>query len=109
MATVTDGVIRQIQTFAYDHRDRLTRGWTTGSATAAYDESYTYNAIGNLTAKGPKGRLVTYTYPASGANSTRPHAVTSVGSTAYGYDANGNMIGRAGKTLTWTAENTSPR
>lgn len=102
---MTDGVLGQTQTFAYDHRDRLTRGWTTGSATAVYDESYTYNAIGNLTAKGPTRGLATYTFPASGAGSVRPHAVTSVGAASYGYDANGNMSNRAGKTLTWTANN----
>lgn len=106
VATATDTVLGQTQTFAYDHRDRLTRGWTTGSATAAYDESYTYNAIGNLTAKGPTGGLAAYTYPASGASSVRPHAVTSVGAAAYGYDADGNMSSRAGKTLTWNADNT---
>ena len=40
-----------------------------------------------------------YTYPASGAGSVRPHAVTSINGTIgnnvnpnYTYDANGNMI-----------------
>jgi RHS repeat-associated protein len=36
-----------------------------------------------------------YTYPASGANSVRPHAVITVANvSSYGYDANGNMVTR---------------
>jgi RHS repeat-associated protein len=74
--------------------------------TGAYDESYTYNAIGNITGKGPTGSLVTYGYNASGSGSVRPHAVTSVGGDVYQYDNNGNMTSRTGKALTWNADNT---
>ena len=35
----------------------------------------------------------------------RPHAVTGTSGQTYGYDANGNMSSRAGKTLTWSADN----
>jgi len=47
-------------------------------------ESYQYNAIGNLTFKTGLGA---YTYPAS----VHPHAVTSAGGRTYAYDPNGNM------------------
>jgi hypothetical protein len=50
-----------------------------------YTESYTYNSIGNLTSKGG----VIYTYPASGASSVRPHAVTATSNGgAFSYNAN---------------------
>ena len=104
--TDADNLNGQTQNFGYDHRDRLTRAYTTGNASAAYDESYTYNAIGNLTAKGPTGSLATYGYNASGAGSVRPHAVTSVGAATYAYDNNGNLTSRAGKAITWNADNT---
>src|SRR5262249_20618318 len=44
-----------------------------------------------------------FTYPASGAGSVRPHAVTQVGSSVYSYDASGNMTTRAGATITFDA------
>ncbi len=60
--------------------------------------SYTYNQIGNLLTNSKVG---TYTYNASGTNSTRPHAVTRTRLTTgtetttitYSYDANGNLSG----------------
>ena len=50
-----------------------------------------------------------YTYNASGASSTRPHAVTRAGTTTYSYDANGNLTAGGGRTLTWDAENRPTR
>jgi len=71
----------------------------------AYNKTYSYNQIGNMTNNGSG----TLTYPASGPNSVRPHAVTSWGSNTYGYDANGNQIKRtfsdSTSTLTYDAEN----
>jgi RHS repeat-associated protein len=71
-----------------------------------YDESYTYNEIGNLTSKGG----VTYTYPAAG--SARPHAVTGTSNGgSFSHDDNGNMISRLVKggdptyTQTWDYDN----
>jgi len=64
----------------------------TGGLAPAYMQSYSYNAIGNMLSKSDVG---TYTYPASGANSVRPHAVTATtAGWAFGYDANGNMTSR---------------
>ncbi|MGB0911200.1 MAG: RHS repeat-associated core domain-containing protein, partial [Nitrospirales bacterium] len=45
------------------------------------------------------------TYPTSGSNSVRPHAVTGAGSNTYVYDANGNMTSGAGRTIAYDHEN----
>jgi YD repeat-containing protein len=55
----------------------------------------TYDSLGNITSKNG----IAYTY------GSKPHAVTSVGSTNYNYDANGNMTVRGSQTLTWDVEN----
>ena len=97
------------QTYTYDALDRLTKA--TNAATGGYGTiDYTYNQIGNLTRHSKVG---TYAYPASGASSTRPHAVASTSlttgsattTTTYRYDANGNLTAGGGRTLTWDAEN----
>jgi len=82
-------VTSETETFGYDFLDRLT------SASGPYSESYTYDQIGNINSKGG----LSYTY------GTKPHAVTSVGSTSYAYDNNGNMITRGSQMLTWDVEN----
>ncbi len=84
------------QSFTYDDLNRLTQavGYAYGT------QNFTYDAIGNMTAKG--SRTMAY-----GAGAPGPHAVTSVswtstnfptfcrdyasGSCALGYDSNGNM------------------
>jgi hypothetical protein len=65
----------------------------------AYDEWYSYDALGNLTSKGG----VASSYPAAGQ--PRPHAPASAGGQAYSYDANGNLTGRPGWSLSWNADN----
>ncbi len=100
----------QGQLFTYDAYDRLTRGCTTTSAdtatcnatvTGGYDESYAYNAIGNLTSKG--GVNLGYTDVA------HKHAVTTWnGVTRYVYDQAGNMTSRLdGSTFAqeWNEDN----
>lgn len=86
----------QYQIFGYDALDRLTSAATSGAGTwGSYSESYTYNAIGNMTSKDG----VSYTYPASGPSSVRPHAVTGTSNGgAFSYDTNGNMTSRRDKT-----------
>ena len=44
-----------------------------------------------------------YGYPPAGQ--PRPHAVLQAGASSYGYDANGNMIDRAGETITYDGQN----
>jgi YD repeat-containing protein len=84
-----DILAEETETFTYDFLYRLT------SASGPYNESYTYDEIGNITSKNG----VAYTY------GSQPHAVTAVGATSYVYDANGNMTTRGGQTLTWDVEN----
>ncbi|MGE0477197.1 MAG: FG-GAP-like repeat-containing protein, partial [Nitrospirales bacterium] len=85
------------QTFVYDALDRLT------SAGGPYGGVYyTYDQIGNMLSN---SRLGSYTYPASGSSSVRPHAVATAGGNTYTYDANGNMTGGAGRTISYDYEN----
>jgi RHS repeat-associated protein len=92
------GGVGLYEAFTYDEIDRLS---TTSSNAPSYAPlALTVNEIGNITAKSDAGGA--YVYPASGASSVRPHAVSSVGSTSYGYDANGNMNSRGGNAITWT-------
>lgn len=114
---IADQVTQQRQCFAYDGRNRLTHAWTTGVDCTdgetpdsgfgpdPYDLRYTYDEIGNITSVTDKGVRRSYTYPASGPDSVRPHAVTAVGSDTYEYDAGGNMtrrvVGGVESTFTW--------
>jgi RHS repeat-associated protein len=97
--TITDNTTAPIpsQSYTYDHRDRLTT-WTLGSTT----QTYTYNMLGNITSKPGNG---VYTYPTSGAGSTRPHTPSAVNGATYSYDANGNLTSGGGRTYTWTLDN----
>jgi YD repeat-containing protein len=76
-------------TYAYDEFDRLL------SVSNAYAQSFTYNSIGNITAK----NAATYTY----GNRAHKHAATALSTgESYTYDANGNMITRVEGGLTYT-------
>ncbi len=93
----------QTQNYNYDHRDRLTRAWTTGG-TGGYDETYAYDTIGNITSKGPtSGGATSYTYPTAGQ--PRPHAPTSVGGQSYSYDNNGNLSSGGNRSYNWNVDN----
>lgn len=92
--------------YGYDALNRLISA-TPDAGANGFTQSYQYNAIGNLTYRSDVG---TYTYPASGPTSVRPHAATSIGANySYTYDANGNMATRFENgvtyTHTWDAEN----
>jgi RHS repeat-associated protein/uncharacterized repeat protein (TIGR01451 family) len=91
------------QTFTYDHRDRLTS--VTGPTTTDND-TFTYDAIGNLLQKGGQ----TYQYGANGnGTGSGPHQVRTKGGWAYTYDANGNLTGHNGRTYTWNSDNLPSR
>jgi RHS repeat-associated protein len=121
IADAPGGQLADTQCFRRDYLRRLTNAWTPASGNcttnptvaglqagaAAYWHQYTHDDIGNRrthtvnTAAGPT--TYTYTVPASGATSVRPHAVTSVlmagpgGSTwtrDYTYDPAGNTENR---------------
>ncbi len=83
------------ETFAYDDINRLTSSTISGFGI----KTYAYDALGNIT---QKGTVTDYAYGESGAG---PHAVTTADSQTYSYDANGNMISGAGRTLKWTSYN----
>ncbi len=102
--TIDDQTTRQNdQTFQYDPLNRLTQ------AQGLYGTAnYQYDPLGNLTSK----EGITQSYPASGAASTRPHAVTSTSDGwTFQYDANGNMTEKRKnaegivQTLKYDAEN----
>ncbi len=84
-----DSLTSDTENFGYDSLDRLT------GVSGNYTQGYSYNAIGNIMSMNG----VNYSY------GTQPHAVTSVGSTSYAYDANGNMITRGSQSFNWDAEN----
>ncbi|WP_152990782.1 RHS repeat-associated core domain-containing protein [Sphaerimonospora mesophila] len=121
-ASATEGSPGQSECFTYDDLHRLTQAWTTttpecgpdtGSADNQgidpYAQSYTYDAVGNITSLTDVGQSVTYTYPNAGALAVRPNAVTSItrptGTDTYSYDNAGQLTSRtvAGKngTFTW--------
>ncbi|WIM96410.1 RHS repeat-associated core domain-containing protein [Actinoplanes oblitus] len=128
--------VADYQCYGYDALRRLTTAWTPATAVdcktatpsvaglggpAPYWQDWTIDRLGNRTkevshaATGDTTR--DYTVPAPGADVVRPHAVTGMTTTvpgqnpvtvSYGYDANGNTIGRPGtsgtQTLTWDPE-----
>jgi RHS repeat-associated protein len=67
-------------------------------------KNFTYDALGNLTAKSDVGN---YTYPTPG--SSHPHAVSNISggviSTTFTYDPNGNELTGNGRATTWTSYN----
>ena len=96
--------------YDYDNLNRLkTEARSGGAVTGTQTLTWSYDDIGNLTSRSDVG---TYTYPASGANAVRPHAVSSIAGTvngvtnpSYSYDANGNILTSAGRSATWTSFN----
>ncbi|MCX5121792.1 polymorphic toxin-type HINT domain-containing protein [Micromonospora sp. NBC_00362] len=123
------GTVTDRQCYTYDYLRRMKEAWTTGATAcqtaptagvvagvSPYWNSYTYDEIGNRKsvvkrgAGGAGAKTDEYTYPASGENVARPHAVTNVTGaavTGYSYDAAGNTVtrpdptGTKAQTLTW--------
>ena len=94
---VTDAIRVETSNYEYDDLDRLKKAYITG----VYTQEWTHSPIGNITWRKDNGVQTNYTYNAT----TRPHAVTQVGSTAYSYDGNGNMTARGGDGFTYDYEN----
>ncbi|TXH64732.1 MAG: hypothetical protein E6Q88_15100 [Lysobacteraceae bacterium] len=86
--------------FGYDEVGRLRSA--TAAATFGGSQSFAYDYANNMTFN---SRLGNYAYPAQGASSIRPHAVSTAGGNSYSYDAAGNMISRAGVTMSWDGAN----
>lgn len=96
---------RFTEVFSYDGLNRLTSSQVAGEAF----KSYSYDAIGNLVSKTGTGD---YVYPASGSNSVRPHAVSSIqaatpiagiSNPGFSYDSNGNLLEGLGRRYAWTS------
>ncbi|MBO3744959.1 hypothetical protein J5X84_02690 [Streptosporangiaceae bacterium NEAU-GS5] len=123
-ASAVGGSPGQSECFNYDGVNRLTAAWTTtasacGSSAASsdglgidpYAQTFAFDGVGNLTTVVDGAQTATYGYPAAGASSVRPNAVTSVnrvggagaGADAYSYDAAGQLTGRTvdGKSSTF--------
>lgn len=83
--------------FRYDNLYRLTRSTLNDQVNL----ELTYDALGNISSKSDVGA---YTY-----DPVRKHAVVNAGGTAYGYDANGNVIARGGAAISWTSYNLPTR
>lgn len=88
-----DGAGAVSETFGYDGINRLTRYTVAGPEIPDFsrDVRLQFNALGMLLQKSDVG---SYTYPASGPGSVRPHAPTAVSgavTASFDYDAQGNM------------------
>ena len=81
-------------TYEYDDLDRLIAA--TNTSNPASNQTFSYDAIGNVTSNSKVG---TYTY------GVRPHAVTRAGVNTYAYDDAGLMISGAGRTMDWNGNN----
>lgn len=91
-----------IRAYTYDTLLRLTGERVTQSGTLSYDTTYTYDPVGNRTTQtttGTNAETVNYTYD------ERDRLLTE-DATAYTWDANGNLVSRAGDaTYVWDFEN----
>ncbi|MDQ7814929.1 MAG: DUF2341 domain-containing protein [Patescibacteria group bacterium] len=87
--------------YGYDDLDRLTTASATGTPTgiSGYENSFSYDAIGNLTSS----ELGEYTYAGNtGSLFANPSAATAIGSLSLSYDENGNLITTSVSTSGWS-------
>jgi len=98
--TMTASPTAESWTYTYDKLDRLLTATNTADPTSS--RTYTYDAAGNITSNSAIGA---YAYPTQGPGAVRPHAQTAAGAASFTYDANGNMLTGAGRTLGWDGEN----
>ena len=94
-------------TYLYDDLYRLTNATITNSANAQdYTRTWSYDITGNMLTHSENGVYLYAGNDGTTANGTNshPHAVTSVGATAYSYDDNGNLLSNGTWTHTWDAK-----
>ncbi|HEX4823593.1 MAG TPA: FG-GAP-like repeat-containing protein [Candidatus Polarisedimenticolaceae bacterium] len=114
--------------YQHDHEGKITRvdslayrgGWTYdytpnhwlqgahSLSSSAYDQILTYSDTGNVVTNSLRTGSYVYQSP-SNSGGWRSHAVSAVGSDAYGYDRNGNQISRPGQVITWGGDNLPTR
>ncbi len=88
--------------YEYDDLRRLT---TVQNLSNTSDRQvFTHDELGNLLSKTGVGAYCYLGMSQCGA-SAGPHAVLSAGTSAYGYDYNGDMTARGGQTLSYDVEN----
>jgi hypothetical protein len=87
-------------TYACDDLNRLLSASSSGAVSGNFLKTYTYNAIGNIASSTDLGA---YSY--AGTGYANPHAPTTIGSTAYVYDNNGNVTSYGTTTVTWDYRN----
>jgi RHS repeat-associated protein len=96
----------QLQSFGYDHRDRLTTASTNAVGAGQYSHSYGYTTLGNMTsyAGGSSYNYTTWSgsCPTPLPTQAMPHAVKKIGSQYFCYDNNGNMTKRYDGSSTYT-------
>lgn len=87
----------------YDALNRLTQVQHYGNASAI--DTIVYGPGGNIRNRTSVGDYYYGGSPNCVNNNVGPHAVCRAGTNAYSYDANGNLTGGGGRSLTWTAWN----
>lgn len=91
--------------YSYDDLHRLSSATITNAANSQnYTHNYTYSIIGNILTRTDASGTYVYAGGNSGTSIgtiANPHAVTSVGSTNYSYDANGNLTSNGTWTHSW--------
>ena len=97
---ISNGGLEKTIQFLYDSLYRLTTASTTDAYSNPFNQTYTYNAIGNITNKSDQGG---YTYGETGY--ANPHAVTNINGSTYTYDNNGNITGSGSDTFSWDYKN----
>ncbi len=102
---------QQRQCNTYNSRGMLTRAFTGNSTCTTYDsgtgnnpfdQTYTYNAVGNITQLGSVTNWSYGTGNEPGAGDAGPHAVISAGGITYTYDDTGNQTTRTQSSATTT-------
>ncbi len=90
--------------YIYDDLHRLTSATATSTANGQnYTQTYSYDAVGNITNKSDQG---TYLYEGNtGSLYANPHAATSIASTTLTYDMNGNLTALGPYAYTWDYNN----
>lgn len=81
---------------AYDAMDRLLSMPNVDYPTES--QTFSYDGLGRIRTN---SRVGTYTYPASGPATVRPHAAQSAGGLPLLYDNNGNMVRRGSAVYQW--------
>jgi RHS repeat-associated protein len=107
--TITDALETGSRSFTYDDLNRLkTASGTFGPGqTQVNNQTYAYDAIGNILQKGNISYC--YGYDPACSDSAHRYAVKfttdGINQTNYTYDNNGNTLNGAGRSFTWDAEN----